>query len=561
MAKFKDSIFSKFMFSFTVPIIIISIMFSLVLYNTSTLIVDKYVLPQFESKLIALSNQIMEELDYKEILAADANDEQQYKKLYTKLRELKENHGLDDVYILSRTGGTERIMASAEADIRNTAYEFDENIHSAINSNSLQVSDIYEDDYGIHKSSFKPFENSDILLGLDIAADFIYDIKKTIIWLTIILSLVSIIAGIIISYFISRKIIKPIKKSLTYVNETAKGNLHTPTFELKNEDEISQLTKGIFNMVEDLRSVISQVNQNAEHVASTSAQLSASMQQSSAATEEITASIQSVAENAEHQTSAMESVTTSVTDISKQLTEVAGFTKEVTENAKQTTTTAERGNHLIKEAIGKMSVTTTMIQDTSGIVNKLSDNTKEIGEIVNLITAITEQTNLLALNASIEAARAGEHGKGFAVVAEEVRKLADQSQSAASDIKNRIDTIRTESSRAVDAMQNSYHNLEESTKTFEQAGTSFGEIYSSINMLSEKIVLVQTSTLSVTEGLATISNTIQKVNHSTVASNTNIQNVADSTQEQSASIEEITVSVTSLSAMADELRESLTRFS
>ena len=558
--KFKNSVFLKYMLGFTLPIILISIIFSVVLFNTANFIVDKYVLTEFDSKLEMLSNEIMTELDYNAILSVDAGDDQEYKNIVEKLNKLRENYRLEDVYILSKTGGTEHIVASKDIDDRDVAYEFDNYIHTAFETKTLQLSNVYEDSYGVHKSSYKIIGDSEVVLGLDIDATFIQEIDSILKWLTILISLFGIILGLLMSYFIARKTVKPIKQALNYVNETANGNLTTPTFELKNQDEISQLAKGIFNMVEDLRTVISQVNTNAEHVASTSVQLAASMQQSSATMEEITSSIYEVAQNANNQSDIMNHASTSVTEIAKQLTDVAGFTKEVTENAKYTTTTAERGNHLIQGAMGQIAVTTTMIQDTSVIVNQVNDYTKEIGEIVTLIKSITEQTNLLALNASIEAARAGEHGKGFAVVAEEVRKLADQSQAAASDIQNRIETIKAESSRAANAMQNSYDNLEENTKTFELVGASFDEIYTSVNALSEKILAVQTATQSVTDGVSKISESVQEVNHSILSSNVNIQNVADATNEQSASIEEVTSSASSLSEMADRLRELLVRF-
>lgn len=548
------------MFSFIVPIAIVAIIFSVILYVTSSKIIDDYVIKQFESSLEIESSRIMEEIDPESVVGADAGDMSQYEQLITIINEMKTKFDVENVYVLSRDGGREHIIALSETEDHNAAYAFDPKMHTAIDNNSTEISEIYADEYGVHKSIFVPFPGTEIILGLDMDATFIETIESFIIRLSVAVSIVAILLGAIISYLISRSTVKPINQALAYVNKVADGDLSSSTFNLNNEDEISQLAKGIFKMVDDLRQLIRQVSLNAEHVAATSVQLSANVQQSSATIEEITSSVQEVAGNAENQTQAMDNVTKTVTQITDQLISVASFTKDVTASANIMTTTAQQGNGLIHEAVSQMTVTTTMIQDTSGIVNRLSDYTKEIGDIVNLITAITEQTNLLALNASIEAARAGEHGKGFAVVAEEVRKLADQSQGAAGDIKKRIDGIKTEAYRAVDAMSNSYQNLEESTKTFELAGHSFGEIYSSVNELSEKMLEAQTAIQTVTDALANISTTIQDVDVSITTSTANTQNVAAASQEQSASIEEIASSANSLSEMADELRESLTRF-
>lgn len=507
------------MISFTIPIVIISLVFSFVLFNTTNSIVDKYVISQFDSKLEMLSDEIMNKLNYDMILVADSGNEDKRIQVVEKLKELTEYYNIEDVYLLSKSGGTEHLVATADLEDSNAAYEFDQFIHKAYETKTFELSEIYEDEYGVHKSSYQMIGDTGIILGLDIDATFIQSLESNLQWLAIIISLCGIILGLFSSYFIARNTVKPIKKALNYVEETASGNLNAPAFELKNQDEISQLAKGIFNMVEDLRTVLSHVNNNAENVASTSVQLAASMQQSSATMEEITSSISEVATNANNQSVLMNNASHSVEEIVHQLTEVASFTKEVSENAKYTTTTAERGNEIIQSAIGQMAGTTTMIQETSVIVNQVNDYTKEIGEIVTLIKSITEQTNLLALNASIEAARAGEHGKGFAVVAEEVRKLADQSQVAASDIQHRIQTIKTESSRAANAMQNSCDNLEMNKKTFEQVGTAFEEIYTSVNALTEKMLEVQSATQSVTEGVANISESVQEVNHSIEASN------------------------------------------
>lgn len=548
------------MLSFILPIAIISVLFSLVLYITSTKIIDNYVITQFESSLKIISGEIKEGTDKDLVLGADEDDMSKYDQLLKLVNEMQRKYGVENVYLLSRAGGTEHIVALSKTDNHDAGYVFNSLMHSAIDNQKVEISEVYEDEYGIHKSIFVPFEGTEIILGLDMDASFVKDIQNIILWISTAISILAIISGIIISYVISRRTIKPINNALAYVTEVSQGKLNVPTFNLNNEDEISMLAKGLFTMVDDLRHLIVQVNVNSKHVAATSEELSASVEQTSATIEEITSSVQEIAQNADGQTNAMNSVSITVSGISQQLIDVTEFAKDVTENAYTTTTSAQEGNNLIQNAVSQMSVTTSMISDTSGIVNRLSDYTKEIGEIVNLITAITEQTNLLALNASIEAARAGEHGKGFAVVAEEVRKLADQSQHAASDITTRIDVIRKESSLAVDAMSNSYKNLEESTKTFELAGTSFGDIYQSVNELASKMIEVQKSIQTVNDDLSNISTTIRDVNDSVATGTSNIQTVAAATEEQSASIEEIASSATNLATMGEQLRQSMTRF-
>lgn len=559
--KYKNSIFFKFMLSFTIPIALLSLLFSFILYATAMTIINDHVLTQFDDRLTMTSQEVLDELNLESVKEADNEEgDFRFRSVVAKLDELKESYELENVYVMSREGDSERVIALSGSEERSIAFAFSETVHAAIDTGNMQLSDMYEDENGVHKSAFIAFPKSEIVVGMDIDASFVKSIEHWILVLSAALFVLSLIVGAVIAYFISRKTIAPIKQSLAYVNEAASGNLAASTFELKNNDEISQLASGIFSMVGDLRTVIQQVNNNAEHVASTSTQLSASMQQSSTTNEEITSSIHDVAYHSNEQSTSITNVAQSVTTMTNELAQVSAYTEDVAKSAQHTTKTANKGNELIQHAVEQMSATTSMLQNTSSIVSTLSDNTNEIGDIVSLITAIAEQTNLLALNASIEAARAGEHGKGFAVVAEEVRKLADQSQTAASDIQGRIELIKKEAMDASAAMANSSTNLQESTHMFELAGESFNDIYESISTLAAKIDDVQVATKSVTSAVHSISSTIEEVNTSVVTSNANIQAVSDATNEQAASFEEVTNSAANLSQMAEQLRASLQRF-
>lgn len=559
MRNYKNSLFMKFMMSFTLPVTIVALVFSTILYMTTMHIINNYMLPEFEDKLNIVSKEIKADISSNLVQQADTNDNKAYEELLNLINKAQQNVGVENVYVLSRTG-SEHIVALSQTDNHNNSYSFDPKMHTALDNSSTQISDIYADEYGVHKSIFIPFDNTDIILGLDMDASFIKHLTSLVIWVSVAVLVIAILLSIVTAWFITRRTLKPIHETLEFVQTAANGDLTVEPFELKTNDEIAQLTTGVFKMVHDLRDLIGDVSLNSEQVASTSVELSANVQQSSATIEEITSSVQEVAMRTETQSEAVNHMNDTVTTISHDLTEISVFTKEVAQNANVATSTAYAGNETIQKAVAQLAITSDKIEHTAFIIQRLNDYSNEIGQIVNLISAITDQTNLLALNASIEAARAGEHGKGFAVVAEEVRKLADQSQNAASDIQARINGVKEESLQAVESMTISTQNLQESSVMFKEAGASFQEIYTDVSSLSTKFDGTQQSIEQLTTALSEMSHTMQQVNDSIATSAANTQNVAAASEEQSASIEEITHSAMNLSDMADELKLSLSKF-
>ncbi|QGG52398.1 HAMP domain-containing protein [Lysinibacillus pakistanensis] len=558
--KLKGSLLYKYIASFTIPIAIISIIFSVVLFITSYRIIDNFVITQFESSLEIVSNSIFEDLEKNDVIAADNGNHQKYEQLLKQLNGTVNKNDIENAYILSRSNGKEHIVALSNKDNYKEDYVFDEKMNVALDAGSLQISDIYQDEYGIHKSIFIPFKNTDILFGLDMDASFISKLQTETLWICIIMTVIFILLGIIVAYFISIGITKPIKKITGYVGRVAKGDLAVEPLQIKGSNEIAQLSLGIENMTEDLRLLIQQIAENAEQVAAMSEELTASSEQTSASIQQITSSMQEVAAGSEKQTTSIEEVENHISVISTKMAEVVSSVNDVTAKAISASTISEKGNTTIQNATEKMTVTTTAIQETSAVVERLSTYTNEIGDIVTLINQITDQTNLLALNASIEAARAGEHGKGFAVVAEEVRKLADQSLAATNSIRTRIETIKEESAQAVKSMGISSSNLVESSTTFNASGEAFGEINTQIMELTKEMNHVNTIITNMNQGVNSIAISVEEVGIVAVQASGNIQNVAAASEEQSASIEEITASSNNLAEMAQQLRHIIQKF-
>ncbi|UNT57064.1 MULTISPECIES: methyl-accepting chemotaxis protein [Lysinibacillus] len=560
VSKFKSSLLYKYIASFTIPIAIISLLFSIVLFAVSYRIIDNFVIKQFESTLEITSTTIFEDIEKNDVKAADNGSPDKYKKLLDQLNATVKKYDIENAYVLSKANGKEHIVALSNTDNHQQDYVFSEKMHEAVASGNTQTSDIYKDEYGIHKSIFIPFKDTDIIFGLDMDASFISKLQTETLWICIILTIVFVIFGIIVAYFISVGITKPIKKMTRYVGQVAQGDLTVEPLQIKGSNEIAQLSSGIENMTEDLRSLITQIAQNAEQVAAMSEELTASSEQTSASIQQITSSMQEVAAGSEKQTSSIEEVDSHITTISNKMSEVVTSVTDVTDKAFQASAISEKGNTTIQDATEKMAVTSQAIQESAAVVERLSTYTNEIGDIVTLITQITDQTNLLALNASIEAARAGEHGKGFAVVAEEVRKLADQSLEATNSIRTRIETIKEESAQAVKSMAISSSNLAESSTTFNASGEAFADIYAHVTALTKEMDHVNNVMSNINEGVSSIASSVEQVGVVAVQASGNIQNVAAASEEQSASIEEITASSNNLAEMAQQLRNIIQKF-
>ena len=196
----------------------------------------------------------------------------------------------------------------------------------------------------------------------------------------------------------------------------------------------------------------------------------------------------------------------------------------------------------------------------SEMIFYLGDKSKEIGSIINLISGIADQTNLLALNAAIEAARAGEHGRGFAVVAEEVRKLAEQSNQSANQIRSLINEIQVGIENSVQSMESGRIAIEKGMALSNDAEKAFVEINQSVVSLRDKIGTVSEilerlnlHTGEVSDVVDLTVTLIQKTSETT-------QNVAAATEEQNASMQEISSSAQSLTDLSEEMRISLGKF-
>ena len=298
------------------------------------------------------------------------------------------------------------------------------------------------------------------------------------------------------------------------------------------EDITGAIADSVNYTVEELRSLVGNVQSTATRVAQTTAKVETT------STELLATSTEQLREIRE--------TGQSVLDMAARINGVSAQAQESASVARQSLQAAESGLSAVQDAIGGMNSIRDQIQETSKRIKRLGESSQEIGEITELIADITEQTNVLALNAAIQAASAGEAGRGFSVVAEDVQRLAERSGDATRQIAALVKAIQTDTQDAVAAMERSTQGVVEGARLSDNAGTALSEIDRVSRRLAELIEQISSSA----------SKEADQANE--VASN--IQHIFAVTEQTGESTRTTANQVRDLARMADELRQSVARF-
>jgi twitching motility protein PilJ len=298
------------------------------------------------------------------------------------------------------------------------------------------------------------------------------------------------------------------------------------------EDITGAIADSVNYTVEELRSLVGNVQNTATRVAQTTAVVE------STSTELLAASTEQLREIRE--------TGQSVLDMAGRINVVSGQAQESAQVARQSLSAAESGLQAVQNAIGGMNAIRDQIQDTSKRIKRLGESSQEIGEITELISDITEQTNVLALNAAIQAASAGEAGRGFSVVAEEVQRLAERSAEATKQISALVKAIQTDTQDAVAAMERSTQGVVEGAKLSDNAGTALVQIDSVSRRLAELIQEISTSAAREADSANVVAG--------------NIQHIFAVTEQTGEGTRSTVQQVRDLARVAEELRQSVSRF-
>jgi len=258
------------------------------------------------------------------------------------------------------------------------------------------------------------------------------------------------------------RIVRPIKALAELMKRAGETHDLTLRFEVKSEDEISEIAKNYNAMMDEIAGLTQRIMSTANELYSTSGQLMTSIQSSS--------------DNMQQQHSETTLVSTAITEMTASSREVANNANEAAAASKVADENAREGLRVVHDNMSNIQQLAEEVQNAADVINELGKESHNITSVLNVIRDIAEQTNLLALNAAIEAARAGEHGRGFAVVADEVRSLAQRSQNSTDEINVIVQRLLSSSQAAVSSMGQSLNKALGSVTLAESVQNSLEQI-------------------------------------------------------------------------------------
>lgn len=298
------------------------------------------------------------------------------------------------------------------------------------------------------------------------------------------------------------------------------------------EDFTGAIADSINYAIDQMRSLVSAINDTAVQVSS--------------AAQETQATAMHLAEASEHQAQEIAGASAAINEMAVSIDQVSANASESSAVAERSVAIANKGAEVVQATINGMDNIREQIQETSKRIKRLGESSQEIGDIISLITDIADQTNILSLNAAIQASMAGDAGRGFAVVADEVQRLAERSTAATKQIEALVKTIQNDTNEAVISMEQTTSEVVRGARLAQDAGVALEEIESVSKNLAELIQNISNAARQQASSAGHISNTMNVIQ--------------EITSQTSAGTTATAKSIGNLAEMANQLRESVAGF-
>jgi len=295
-----------------------------------------------------------------------------------------------------------------------------------------------------------------------------------------------------------RRVVRSIYRVVDRAQTIAEGDLTGEPMHMDSNDEITSLADSINRMQDNLREMIRTMMEISGIVSDDSAKLSRSANESFRRTKEQSLQTQQAA-------AAMQEMSISIAEVSRHAQSAAT-------TSKQAASTAREGGTIVEQMLASMQSIAESVRNTASTVQRLGKESEQIIRIVNVIEEIAQKTNLLALNAAIEAARAGEQGRGFAVVAGEVRRLAESTRNATSEIGKMVEDFQVHTRGAVDAMEAGTRTVSQGVETTNRAGEALKRIIQMADQVDSMIAQIAAASMQQAAAAQQSSESVDAIN-------------------------------------------------
>ncbi|HFD31433.1 MAG TPA: methyl-accepting chemotaxis protein [Gammaproteobacteria bacterium] len=348
----------------------------------------------------------------------------------------------------------------------------------------------------------------------------------------------AIVAGILILIvssllmFISRSILSPITQLSNIMDQAAAEKSLELRAKISGNDEVTRMAHNFNQMMQAFETVLRDILSSANQLSSTSQILT-----------EVT---DDTNERMKRQSDETDQVATATAEMTATAQEIARYATEAASASKLAEASSKQGMEVVTQNATHITNLATEVSTASEVINQLNTESEHIETVLNVIREIAEQTNLLALNAAIEAARAGEQGRGFAVVADEVRTLAQRSQTSTEEIEEIVSRLQTSAGKAVDAMKSGKDLAEDSVSRAKKVKESLETVSHAIKDINETNFQIATAS----EEQSTVSEEIDR----------NIVNIADISKETMVNSQQTTATADDLNKLAQDLNGLVSQF-
>lgn len=360
--------------------------------------------------------------------------------------------------------------------------------------------------------------------------------------------------GTLLSVVIIRSVVLPVKKvsAKLYEISEAGGDL-TQRIGLKTRDEIGQLSSAFDLFMDKLQKIISDVVDSAQAISGSSRQLTVATNDTNKTIEQIAQTVNEISAGTTDNVAVVEETTASLAEAARFSENTAEASRRTSEKSIRVRSAAEEGGSQVSDVVSSIESIAASSRDVETLIRDLDKSSVQIGEIVQIITAISDQTNLLALNAAIEAARAGESGRGFNVVAEEIRKLADESSKAAKEIAVMVEHNRDKAQEVVASVNTVGKMVETGVEKANKAKVNIDDIISNIELVTGEVEEISHSVERQAQLAGEMERAIGNIANTAgdIASAT--EEVSASMEEQVSIVQEIQATTEDLAEMADRL--------